>query len=75
MRTDILTEIERHKVMNIKPNYSEIARRMNCDRRTVANYYNGVTGHNRKQSTKKSILDDFIPMVEEKVDSCSASSM
>lgn len=75
MRTDILTEIERHKVMNIKPNYSEIARRMDCDRRTVANYFNGVTKPKRKQSIKKSILDDFIPTVEEKVDSCSASAM
>lgn len=75
MRTDILTEIERHKIMNIKPNFSEIARRMDCDRRTVANYYNGITSASRKHTSRKSILEDYIPMIEEKVDTCSATAM
>jgi len=61
--------------MDIKPNFSEIARRMNCDRRTVASYYNETTTANRKPAEKKSLLDDYKAIIEEKVDSCSASAM
>lgn len=75
MRTDLLNEIERHKIMNIKPNFSEIARRMDCDRRTVANYYYGNTGPTRKAAIKKSILDDYKATIESKLDNCSASAM
>jgi len=75
MRTDIYNEVERYKIMDIKPNFSEIARRMNCDRRTVANYYKGNTSNTRKATEKKSLLDDYKAIVEEKVDNCSASAM
>lgn len=75
MRTDILSEIERHKIMDIKPNYSELARKMNCDRRTVANYYSRTTSSSNKQQKKKSILSDYIPTIEDKIDNCSASAM
>lgn len=75
MRLDILHEIERYKIMDIKPNYSEIARRLECDRRTVADYFNGKTLTVRKSSETKSILDDYKAIIEDKVDSCSASAM
>ena len=32
------------KTQNIKPNYSELARLHNCDRRTVNKYDNGYEG-------------------------------
>lgn len=75
MRTDIITEIERLKCMDIKPNFSEVARRHNCDRRTVSNYYNGITGATKKTVKKESVLTKYIPIIEEKVDTCSASAM
>lgn len=75
MRTDISTEIERLKLMNIKPNFSEVARRLNCDRRTVSNYYKGVNGPTKKTVKKESILTKYIPIIESKTDTCSASAM
>lgn len=75
MRIDILNEVERHKIMDIKPNFSEIARRMDCDRRTVAEYYQGNTKATRKLSEPVSKLDDYKAIIEEKVDNCSATAM
>jgi transposase len=39
MRKDILEFVERMKKEGIRPNYSLIARRYNCDYRTVKKYY------------------------------------
>jgi len=75
MRTDIITEIERLKIMDIKPNFSELARRLNCDRRTAAKYYNCNSAPPKKVVIKESILKEYIPIIEDKVDKCSASAM
>lgn len=42
---------------NIKINYTEIARRMDCDPRTVKRYTSELLI--KKRRTKKSILDDY----------------
>ena len=36
---DLNQYLERIKLMDVEPNYSEIARRFNCDRRTVKNHF------------------------------------
>lgn len=75
MRTDILHEIERLKIMEIKPNFSELAKRLNCDRRTASDYYHGKTTSIRKTTTKESKLHGFESIIEDKVDTCSATAM
>lgn len=39
MRKDILESITEHLMTGIKPNFADIARRYNCDYRTVKRYY------------------------------------
>ena len=44
--------------LNIKPNYSELARIHKCDRRTIKKYNNGYTKENIKRE-KTSKLDKY----------------
>lgn len=74
MRLDVLKEIERLKLMDIKINFAELGRRMNCDPRTAKKYYLGETKMERKKVVKESILKEFIPIIEDKVDNCSATA-
>lgn len=59
MRTDIIKHIERIKLMDVKINYSSLAKQYNCDPRTVKNYATGKTKSKREKVDKKSKLDDF----------------
>lgn len=59
----------------IKPNYSEIARRWNCDYRTVKRYFEQDIVPIRK-ITKPSKLDPYKSIIEEKVKiGCTATSI
>ena len=51
----------------IKPNFSEISRRYNCDPRTVKRYYQGAVSK-RKTQKKPSKLDKFKPLINEKLE-------
>ena len=67
MRTDIFEKVSLFKVENIKPNYNEIARRYDCDPRTVKRYYEG-SAKERRPPVKPSKLDDFKDIIEAKLD-------
>jgi len=74
MRKDVLKEIERLRVMDIKINFTELGRKMNCDPRTAKKYYLGETKMDRKKATKESILTEYKSVIEDKVDNCSATA-
>ena len=52
--------------MNIKPNYSELARQYNVDRRTVKKYYEGYDGKSKTRN-KSSKLDKYNNQIVEKL--------
>lgn len=54
------------KTLGIKPNYSELARKHKCDRRTVKKYNEGYDGK-PKIRNKSSMLDQYTDDVEEKL--------
>ncbi|QUH26618.1 hypothetical protein [Serpentinicella alkaliphila] len=74
MRKDVLKEIERLKVMDIKINFAELGRKMNCDPRTAKKYYLGETIKDRKKVIKGSILTEYKSVIEDKLDNCSATA-
>lgn len=55
------------KTQNIKPNYSELARLHNCDRRTVNKYDNGYEGK-PKNRNKESKLDKYKEDIKTKLE-------
>ena len=55
------------ETLNIKPNYSELARIYECDRRTVKKYNNGYTKENIKRE-KPSKLDDYKEDIKSKLE-------
>ncbi len=55
------------KTQNIKPNYSELARLHNCDRRTVNKYDNGYKGK-PKNRNKESKLDKYKEDIKTKLE-------
>jgi transposase len=68
MRKDIFEAVERMKKEGIRPNYSELARRYNCDYRTVKKYYTSegtVSIEKKKQPSK---LDGYRETIKEKVE-------
>lgn len=67
MRTDIYEKVSTYKMDKIKPNFSEISRRYNCDPRTVKRYYQGAVSK-RKTQKKPSKLDKFKPLINEKLE-------
>lgn len=75
MRKDIYERMKIMKQEGVKPNYAEIARRWNCDYRTVKRYFEQDVIPIRK-STKPSKLDPFKTIIEEKVGlGCTGSSI
>ena len=44
MKEALKTQLKILKLSNIKPNYSELARQYDLDRRTVKKYYDGYEG-------------------------------
>lgn len=58
---------------DIKINCAEVARRFNCDPRTVKRYINGADPI-RKTRTKSSILDNYQEIVVDKIDNYGATA-
>jgi transposase len=75
MRTDIIKHIERIMLMDIKINYSSLAKQYNCDPRTVKNYVTGKTQLKRKKVVKKSKLEDFKSIIADKVDNYNTTAL
>ena len=75
MRKDIYERMKIMKQEGVKPNYAEIARRWNCDYRTVKRYFEEDVIPKRK-ILQPSKLDPFKTIIEEKVGlGCTASSI
>ena len=75
MRKDIYERMQIMKQEEIKPNYAEIARRWNCDYRTVKRYFEQDIVPIRKK-TKPSKLDPYLTIIEEKANlGCTVSSI
>ena len=55
------------QTLNIKPNYSDLARIYKCDRRTVKKYNNGYTKENIKRE-KPSKLDEYKEDIKSKLE-------
>ena len=62
----LITQLRILKEMNLKPNYSALAREYGCDRRTVKKYNEGYTGGGKTRN-KKSKLDKYLPTIKEKL--------
>ena len=75
MRLDIYDEVERLKRMGLKVNFSSLGKTMGCDPRTAKKYFSGQTSSSRKKAVKISKLSDFTAIIEDKVDTCSATAM
>lgn len=67
MRKDIYERMKMMKKEDIKPNYAQIARQLDCDYRTVKRYYENKEP-SLPQSKKPSKLDGFRELISEKVD-------
>jgi transposase len=74
LRNDIKNELMKYQGKELELlNKSELARRMNCNRRTIDRYINGVPP--RKQREYNSLLDDYKSIIIDKVDTYGASAM
>ena len=62
----LITQLRILKEMNLKPNYSALAREYGCDRRTVKKYNEGYSG-GEKTRNKKSKLDKYYEIIKEKL--------
>jgi len=75
MRKDIYERMKIMKQEGVKPNYAELARRWNCDYRTVKRYFEEDVVPIRKPP-KPSKLDPYKQIIEDKVYlGCTASSI
>ena len=57
--TNLLGELAYFKMMNIKPNFSDLSRRYNVDRHTISKYYKNGGKVIKQRKNQKSIYDDF----------------
>lgn len=67
MRLDIAKELEKYKGDFKMLNKSELARKLNCDRRTVERYINGAS-YQRKAREVNKLISGFEKIIEEKLD-------
>lgn len=75
MRLDVHNEIQLLKREATLLNKSELARRLNCNRRTINRYLEECSTKTRKPRELKSKLEDFKEIIMNKVDVYGASSM
>lgn len=75
MRKDILNQIKLLKEDMRLLNKSELARRFNCNRRTVDKYLNKVNCSSRKSREVKSKLDGYKETVVDKIDNYGSTAM
>lgn len=66
MDAALITQLKILKLSNSKPNYSELARMYDVDRRTVKKYYDGYAGK-PKHHDKPSKLDDYKDLIIQKL--------
>lgn len=66
MNQALLTQLRILKLSNIKPNFSELARIYELDRRTVKKYYDGYKGK-PKHHNKPSKLDKHLNVIKQKL--------
>ncbi len=75
MRKDVSNQIKLLREEVELLNKSELARRFNCDRRTVEKYINSSGDVSRKSREVKSKLDEYKEIVIDKVDNYGSKSM
>lgn len=68
MRKDILEFMDRLKKEGVKPNFSELGRRYNCDYRTVKKYYESDFSEVKERKKRPSKLDPYREMIQEKLE-------
>lgn len=66
MDKGLITQLQILKLSNIKPNFSELARLYDLDRRTVKRYYDGYEGK-PKYHNKSSRLDEHYDLIKTKL--------
>lgn len=66
MKETIITQLRILKMSGIKPNFSELARQYDMDRRTVKKYYDGYEGK-PKHRRKSSKLDKHYEIIKTKL--------
>lgn len=66
MNQALITQLKILKLSQIKPNFSELARMYDVDRRTVKKYYDGYEGKPKHRS-KPSKLDKHIDVIKQKL--------
>ena len=75
MRKDIYERMKIMKKEDIKPNFAELARRYDCDYRTVKKAYE-QTDNQTDRKVRKSKLDDYKQIISDKLElGCSFSSI
>ncbi|MDO4178276.1 MAG: hypothetical protein Q4D21_03705 [Phascolarctobacterium sp.] len=62
MNTVLITQLSILKMSRTKPNYAELARMYDLDRRTVKKYYDGYDGKPRRRN-KANRLDKHLPFI------------
>ncbi len=68
MRKDIGEYMSRIKKEGIKPNFSQIARRFNCDYRTAKKYYKHDPAARKERVKRGSKLDGYRETIKEKLE-------
>ena len=66
MKEALITQLRILKLSEIKPNFSELARQYDLDRRTVKKYYDGYEGK-PKHHSKPSKLDEHFDIIKAKL--------
>lgn len=66
MDKGLITQLQILKLSNIKPNFSELARLYDLDRRTVKRYYDGYEGK-PKHHNKSNRLDEHYDLIKTKL--------
>ncbi len=74
MRLDVLNKIEHLRGADGLLNKSEMARRLNCDRRTVDRYLKETTGKRKPRKLGK-VLDEYEETIRDKVDNYGSTAM
>ncbi|USI66554.1 MULTISPECIES: IS21 family transposase [Lactococcus] len=80
MRKDILESLSLHFMNDTKPNFADLARRYNCDYRTVKRYYELGQVQTLEEASRRrvppSLIENFKAKINEKIDlGCSARSI
>lgn len=67
MRTDIIKDIQEYRERHMKPNYSELARDTQSDRRTVKKYYENPNAERAKREYR-SAFDSHCELIRKKLE-------